>query len=455
LHGISVSSAILDAMPDAGVLVDGDGTIVYANARVDDLLGWPVAELLGRPVEDLVPATIAPHHRTLRARYNCDPRARPMGSGLELNALCRDGTELAVEISLGPMRLNGADFVIAAIRDGRPHRELRSALVDARDHLRGVIENLADGLLEYDVDVGRYLMANPRFCEMVGHTVDEVLAIQATPPWWDPDEIDTIQRLRDDAIAGRIARYELGLHRSDGSRFRVLVTANVLRRDGRTLLIGLFHDLTEEQHAAGQLEASRSRVALLEDRERIARDLHDGVIQRLFAAGLHLQAAIGRADQTPRLMQVIDEIDDSIKEIRTTIFTLHSQRGLSTSLEHGLRVAVAEASRLLGHDPELRLGDEIENIPEELGAEIITVVRELLTNIVKHADATASFVDLSIESGKLRLIVGDNGVGLGVANDAGSGLKNIADRAARRGGESTASPNSPAGTIVTWRVPLA
>jgi PAS domain S-box-containing protein len=452
---IVVSSAVLDAMPDAALLVAGDGTIVYANARADDLLGWQPADLVGRNVDALVPDSIAGRHASLRRRFVSDPRSRPMGNGLELDAVRRDGTEIAVEISLSPLRLGGNEFVIAAIRDGRPQRELRNALVDARDHVRSVIDALQDGILEFDIGADHYAMVNPRFCEMVGLSADEILATEGTPPWWDPAEVDNIKVLREQACSGVIARYELGLRHSDGHMFRVMVTSNATMRGDRMMLIGLFHDLTEEQRAAELLEASRSRVTLLEDRDRIGRDLHDGVIQRLFAAGLHLQAAIGRPDRDDRVLQVIDEIDDSIKQIRTTIFTLHGPRGLSTGLEHGLRVAVTEAGRLLGHDPTLHLRDGIETVGDDLGAEILTVVRELLTNIVKHASASASVIDLGIEDGALRLIVGDNGVGMNPdAIHAGSGMKNLGERAKQRGGSSRVTSNDDGGTTITWRVPL-
>jgi PAS domain S-box-containing protein len=455
-NDVAVSSAILDAMPDAALLVAADGTITYANARADDLLGWSADELKGRSVDTLVPGSVLDRHASLRQRFANDPRPRPMGTGLELNAVRRDGTEIAVEISLSPLRLGSDDFVIAAIRDGRPQRELRNALVDARDHVRSVIDALQDGILEFDIEAGSYAMVNPRFCDMVGLSAEDVLATTGTPPWWDPTEVAEIEALRFQGCAGETARYELGLRHSDGHTFRVMVTSNVTTRGDRMMLIGLFHDLTEEKRAADLLEASRSRIALLEDRDRIGRDLHDGVIQRLFAAGLHLQAAIGRTDRDDRLAQVIDEIDDSIKQIRTTVFTLHGQRGLSTGLEHGLRVAVAEAGRLLGHEPTLLLGEGIEAVTEDLGAEVLTIVRELLMNVVKHAHASASTVDLRVDGDSLCLAVSDNGVGMNADTvAAGSGMTNLHERSQHRDGWSTVALNNDGGTTVTWRVPLA
>jgi signal transduction histidine kinase len=216
-------------------------------------------------------------------------------------------------------------------------------------------------------------------------------------------------------------------------------------------------DLSDEVEAVDELEAARSRLAILEDRDRIGRDLHDGVIQRLFAAGLHIQAAIGRADQDERLLSVIDEIDDAIKQIRTTVFTLHSQRGLRSGVEHALRVAIAESSRLLGHEPRLELVGNPAHVSDELGTEMVTLVRELLANVVKHASASRSFVQVNIGAEQLTVQVADDGVGFDVEDielEPGSGLKNAAERADALGGSAVAMRRAPQGTIVRWSVPI-
>ncbi len=450
-----VAPALLDAMPDVALLVRADGSIAYVNARIEDLLGWSPDELIGQSVDALVPQSAAGRHAALRRRFADDPRSRPMGSGLELDAVCRDNTTIAVEISLSPLVFDSETLVIAVVRDGRPQRALRQALAETSEHVRSVIDSLQDGVLEFDIEAERYTMVNPRFCEMVGLPEREVLFTTGVPPWWNPDEISAIAALRERACSGTVVRYELGLRHRDGRSFPALVTANTIRRGERLMLIGLFHDLTDERQAADQLEMSRAQIALLEDRDRIGRDLHDGVIQRLYAAGLHLQASLGRPDQDERIIQVIDEIDDAIKQIRTAIFPLHSRRGLSTDLEHGLRVATAEASRLLETEPELRICCDVSSISDDLGDELLTVVRELLSNVAKHACATSASVELSVDDGAVRLTVEDNGIGLDDASViAGSGLKNLRERAEQRHGHFHIESATPSGTKAVWRAPL-
>ena len=108
---------LLEASPDAIVIVGRDGRIVLANRRLEAMFGYPAAELLGQPVELLVPARLAARHRMDRQSYECDPVTRAMGAGLNLMAVCRDGREFPVEISLSPLRAGEDLLVTAVIRD--------------------------------------------------------------------------------------------------------------------------------------------------------------------------------------------------------------------------------------------------------------------------------------------------------------------------------------------------
>jgi PAS domain S-box-containing protein len=449
------AAAVLEEMPDSTILVGADGAIAYASGRVEQLLGWPLHDLLGRNVECLLPDSVRSRHQALRANFTNNPKARPMGSGLELNALHRDGSLIPVEVSLSPLQFGGGQYVIVAVRDSRAQRELRHALIDERDRAQAILGSLQEGVVEFDIDDERYVGANQRFCEMIGYPHAEVIATEGRPPWWEPNEGDVFTSLRGRAVAGEIARYEMGLQHRSGRPFRVMVTSNVIHSHGRSILLGFFHDLTEERRVAEELNLARERVAVLEDRDRIARDLHDGVIQRMFAAGLHVQAAIGRPDQDSRLGNVIDEIDEAIKDIRTTIFTLHGRRGVGTGLEHALRVLVAESSRLLGHQPDLDIDGDLADIPDELGTEMLLLLRELLTNVVKHAQATRTTVRVEAVDDNLSISVHDDGVGYtDGATGAGSGLKNLHERARRRAGTARIDRLVSQGTAVCWQVPL-
>ena len=146
----STAAAILDGAPDATIVIDGDGTIRYANRQVEDLFAWPPDELRGQLLEVLVPESLRARHVRDRETYAAAPHARPMGVGLDLAGRRRDGSEVAVEISLSPIHTPGGVLVAASIRDITDRLAAAAALRLERDHVTAVIESLRDGMLEYD-----------------------------------------------------------------------------------------------------------------------------------------------------------------------------------------------------------------------------------------------------------------------------------------------------------------
>jgi signal transduction histidine kinase len=197
-------------------------------------------------------------------------------------------------------------------------------------------------------------------------------------------------------------------------------------------------------------------VAVVEDRERIARDLHDKVIQRLFAAGIALQTLVpvpGRTDVSNRINDVVDELDVTIREIRSTIFALQAH-----APDRGLRVStfamVDSAREMLGFSPELHIDGPLDTLVSDKAAEhLLAVLQEALSNVAQHAGA--SQVNVTVEAGTdLVVRVTDNGKGLPKSRANGRGLRNLADRAATMGGHLTAERLDTGGTIIEWRVPL-
>jgi signal transduction histidine kinase len=197
-------------------------------------------------------------------------------------------------------------------------------------------------------------------------------------------------------------------------------------------------------------------LAIARDRERIARNLHDNAIQRLFATGLNLQSALHREGLEQRVSEAIDDIDETIREIRATIFTLHTPRTLLEGLEWTARSTLAESARVLGHQPTITIEGELDLVDADLAYEVLSVLRELVTNVAKHAKATASWVTLRVDGSSLELTVADDGVGYRhESGRAGLGLGNLVERAVARGGSASISKRDPWGTVVRWQVPLA
>ncbi|GAA1936912.1 GAF domain-containing protein [Nocardioides marmoribigeumensis] len=199
----------------------------------------------------------------------------------------------------------------------------------------------------------------------------------------------------------------------------------------------------------------REQLAILSDRDRIARDLHDLVIQRLFATGMRLQGLRMLADRpefAAGLDRAVDDIDLTVKDIRGTIFELQSRK--EASLRRDVRKLVKEYVEALGFAPAVRTAGPVDTaVPDQVQVELLAVLREALSNIARHARATLAEVQLDVTSRDVVLQVVDDGVGL-PSEVHESGLRNARTRASALGGRFTLGPHAPRGTALRWQVPL-
>jgi signal transduction histidine kinase len=205
--------------------------------------------------------------------------------------------------------------------------------------------------------------------------------------------------------------------------------------------------------------ADAERLSVFEDRDRIARDLHDLVIQRLYATGMSLEGTmtmITKREVADRVRNAVDAMDDTIRDIRGTIFALQSRGRASAPRLRAEIVALAdEMAEMLGLAPALRLGSGLDSRASgELTEQVIAVLREALSNAARHAAATR--VDVTVDTddaGVLTVLVRDNGRGIGETSRR-SGLANLADRAEQLGGKLRVSPADGGGTELEWKVPV-
>ncbi|HKC29689.1 MAG TPA: GAF domain-containing protein [Jatrophihabitans sp.] len=215
-------------------------------------------------------------------------------------------------------------------------------------------------------------------------------------------------------------------------------------------------------HASVALELADSRAAeqklvLLEDRDRIAMDLHDHVIQELFAIGLSLRATATELQSEDRaarrITQRVEDIDRTIRRIRTSIFALHGNVLPSADgIRQRILEVASEVTPALGFAPHVGFSGVVDAVlSPELTDDVVACVRECLTNVAKHANARSVSVDVSLAGEVLTISVSDDGVGLG---DAGrqSGARNLRARAERRGGSFELAPGASGGTMAKWRV---
>jgi signal transduction histidine kinase len=205
-----------------------------------------------------------------------------------------------------------------------------------------------------------------------------------------------------------------------------------------------------------QARAEQQRAAMLDERDRIAADLHDHVIQRLFAAGLSLQSVamtLGPCPTTDRVLTTVADLDATITQIRTTIFQLHDlPRADPAGLRARLLLVATDAAKALGFEPAVRFTGAVDTLPTDIGEDLVAVLREALTNVARHAHAHAAEVDLTARPDRLLLTVRDDGIGITPTTHP-SGLANLHRRAQRHGGTCDAGPRKPTGTVLTWSIP--
>ncbi len=232
----------------------------------------------------------------------------------------------------------------------------------------------------------------------------------------------------------------------------------------------MLHGFSVQAGVALELAEARKdteRLVVLEERDRIAKDLHDVVIQRLFASAMTLMSTlrlITSPEAEERVQRTIDELDSTIREIRSTIFALQNppSRGESSLRDRVLELA-ENTAHSLGCHPGISLDGPIDaSVPHEIGEQLLAVLGEGLTNVARHANATEVHASVVVEEPQppsddataLTLTITDNGVGL-PEEGRRSGLRNLDQRAEALGGHFTARRGDRGGTILVWKVPIS
>ena len=251
-------------------------------------------------------------------------------------------------------------------------------------------------------------------------------------------------------------------------RLRNEVFGNLYLTDKKSAEV--FSDVDEElvvglAAAAGvaidnaRLHSKVRDLGLIEDRERIARDLHDTVVQRLFATGMSLEAAMRLVRSDPssavsRIELAVDDLDLTVKHIRTAIFGLEQSQRQEEHLRDRILDLVREASGPLGFEPRVLLDGPIDTgVTERIAVELLATLREALSNVARHAQASRVEVEVLV-GGDVCVRVTDDGIGPpSEGAPRGHGLGNMAARAAQLGGSLEVLPGPDGGTRLVWQVP--
>ena len=441
-----LAGLLLEAAPDGTIVVGDDGTIVLANRQAQELLAYDRDALVGRHVDDLLPVDRRAAHAGYRAAFGANPRARAMGVGLELEAQRADGALLPVEISLSPVTVDGRRYTIASVRDVSERRRLRTE----HDRIRAALDACHDAVYLFDQDTLLLRYVNQGAQLQSGYPSDVLLTM-------------TVVELLD--VRAHVAPLATGdqdvvtataqLARRDGSRVEVEAVVQRAPGQGPPAFLAIVRDISQRIASERALQRAHDALMLAEDRERIARDLHDTVIQRLFASGLALQAAEAMPPERlrARVEDVIGDIDATIHELRAAIFDLRREATEPGTLGREVRKIVHDAARALGFPPDVSIDGDLDRVPQRVAQHVLPVLREAMANTARHARSTRVAVRIAVRD-DITLEVTDDGVGLSANALRGNGLQNMTDRALALGGTSSITARNEGGTRVHWQVPV-
>ena len=406
------ANALFQSFPDGIAVVDRGGMIFFVNPRLEALFGYQAEELVGQSVEVLLPAGQRQVHAAHRLRYVADPQPRPMGQTLDLWGRRADGAEFPLEISLSPITIERETRTLAVVRDATARRAGQQELRTISDVLDGMGEAVFFG----DPETLQFSYANQAAAALTGYSRSELLEMtpfHLLPTVTRADIADRVEEL----ATGVSLSFATALRRRDGVDITVECEIDLppVSKGTQPLVVAVVRDIGERLAQEAQRQAVHELSALVADRERIGRDLHDTAIQELFGAGLSLQAAALAADDPrlrDRLLDIVDRQDAVIRQIRTAIFGL-TARHHGDSLTDQVQAVVNEASRMLGFRPSLEVSGPVDTVTgPHLAEQLLPALREALANVARHARATRVGIGLDYTDGSLTLRVSDDGVGL-------------------------------------------
>lgn len=444
-------SLLLEAAPDAVVVVDESGRIVLVNERTEALFGYARADLLGSTVDTLLPERLRPTHRDQREAYFARPWMREMGSGPGLTGLRADGSEFAADISLSWISTPDGMLAFAFVRDVTERVTVEAARRRDLSRFTALLESAPDGVVLTDRD-GRIVLVNARVEQMFGYTRRELLE--------RPVDLLLPGRLAQQHAAERAAYgetpqarpmgagRELVGRRKDGSEFPVDIALSPVEMPEGPMITAFVRDISdrvEQRQLERDLDERRSLLLNLvsageEERRRIAGDIHDDSIQAITAAGIRLQLlrrALSDPGQLSLLASLEETIQLSITRLRNLLFELRPP-ALETE---GFSAAVAMYVAQFGTETDARLEfvDRLTTPPSlEVRTILYRIVQEALTNARKHAAAANVTVEAEDRDDGYLVRIRDDGVGFAADSyqpqPGHLGLAAIRERAALAGG---------------------
>jgi PAS domain S-box-containing protein len=446
---------VVEAAPNAMVMINATGRIEMVNAQAERVFGYPRADMLGQPVEMLVPDRFRGHHPGLRDSFLADPRARPMGAGRELFALRKDGSEFPVEIGLNPIDTENGSMVLSAIVDISARKRLE-------ERFRRVVEAAPNAMVMIN-EAGRIEMVNTQAERVFGYSRSELLGqpVEMLVPGRFRDHHP---RLRDSFLADPHVRpmgagRDLYALRKDGSEFPVEIGLNPIETEDGAMVLSAIVDISDRKQKEERIHAA------LREKDVLLGEIHHRVKNNLQIVYSLLDLQSARiSDQI-----VLDMLRDSQNRIRSMALihqTLYQSKDFAeVNFGRFLETLVPTLVASYGVDPNsilLTIDAEQVLLPIDAAIPCGLVVNELISNALKHAfqnrDRGEIQVTLAYEgSSQVRLLVSDNGNGVpdhvDMIRTSTLGLQLVTLLAEQLGGRVEMQRSNP--TQFTLRFPVA
>jgi len=460
----------VEAAPHGMLMIGQDGRIALVNARMEKLFGYSKGEMLGQPVEMLLPERFRSQHPDHRESYFAAPVSASMGAGRDLFGRCKDGSEFAVEIGLSPVQTESGPSVLASIIDVTERKRSEMALRESESRFR-LMADTAPVMVWMSGPDKRCTYFNKTWLDFTGRSLERELG----DGWSEGAHADDRQRCLEtyDRAFGahQEFRMEYRLRRFDGA-YRWVFDTGVPRFDSDGTFegyIGSCLDITDQKEAIDALRQSQGELRELTgrllqaqetERRRIARELHDDLSQSLAFLAVELDM-LGQElpESAVELSERLQKWSSHVKQLSSTVHglshRLHPAKLEQLGLVAAVRALCKDSAQHDGLTVKFADRDVPQSLPLDTALCLYRVAQESLQNVVKHSGARRALVELHGAADCIRLCVADDGDGFDVTSvKGGLGLVSMRERLNVVRGQVSIESQVGAGTRIEARVPF-
>lgn len=457
---------------DALILVNTEGRIVLANQQAATLLGYEQDELLRINVEELIPFRFREIHGRQRVSYTANPHTRSSDIVMDIMARHKTGREIPVDIGLGYLNTSEGLLISADIRDITRRKQMEEALRVSQENFMSYFNMGAVGMCVTTPNQN-WVEVNDQLCQMLGYSKEELKNFTWSQLTY-PDDLHADLELFNQTLRGERDTYQMDKRfiRRDGGILHtsMFVTCQRFPNGSPRYFLASLVDISErvEQEAAlraaqEQLAGQQRAVAVIEERQRLARDLHDSVSQSLHSLNLFSEtlASSLEKDNKARALQLAERLQESarqaLKEARLMLYQLQpSELEAEADLVREIEARLDSVEERAGVRASLKVRGDARQCPVAWRENLFRITIEALNNSLKHAQARNLTVALRCDDSKVEIKITDDGIGFDHqrARGGGMGLRTMRERAEMLGGtlEVRSSPGAGTSVIVCVRV---